>query len=175
MARIASDAGMSIRKARDVIRDLSAIGLIEVRQSSGRTTNEYQIRFSSNPAQRAELKGAEPGTACRVKRVQPGTTRISTRHNTSFNPAHCADKEDLEQIKNKGAPSVPTVWDIWIGVAGEKKRSFLGNQIREFGEDEVAKAVAVVSTKRPADPSQYLVGILRKTKTPEIRRVANDY
>jgi len=69
----------------------------------------------------------------------------------------------------------PSIWDLWTGLAGESKRSFLGKQIAEHGEANVAAAVAEVSLKRPADPAQYLTGILRKQKTPEVTRVANDW
>ncbi|MBI2798993.1 MAG: hypothetical protein HYX63_01700 [Gammaproteobacteria bacterium] len=167
---------MSIRKARDVVRQLSELGLIDVRQSPGRITNEYKVKFGSNPAQRAELKRTQPGTVCRVKRTQPGTTGISTRHHTSRNPAQRAAKQDQERIKNKGAPlAPPTLWDVWAGIAGESNRPFLGKQIGQYGEDKVAAAVAIVATKKPADPMQYLCGILRKDRPAEVCRVAADY
>jgi hypothetical protein len=59
------------------------------------------------------------------------------------------------------------VWDVWLGIVGKSdtNRSFLGKQIKEFSEPVVAKAVAELSTRqpRPADPKQFLVGMLRES------------
>lgn len=61
--------------------------------------------------------------------------------------------------------SPPSVWDIWIGIVGDKpaNRSFLGKQIKLHGEESVAKAVASLSTRQPqpANPPEFLVGMLR--------------
>ena len=88
MARLAEDSGMSIRKAREVTRQLHEIGLIEVTHSQGRKSNRYTVKIGHNPAQcaelnpapRAELDHVEPGTTRRVNGHQPGTTRHPTRH-----------------------------------------------------------------------------------------------
>lgn len=61
----------------------------------------------------------------------------------------------------------PTVWDLWVSIAGEKSRSLLGKLIKQHGEESVAEAVAQVALKRPADPVSYLTGILR-SKAPSL-------
>lgn len=63
----------------------------------------------------------------------------------------------------------PTVWDLWVAIAGEGKRSVLGAMIREYGEECVSNAVAEVSRKRPGEPVSYLRGLLQaqaKKNTP---------
>ena len=81
---------MSPRKARNVIRDLEAAGLIYVKQSAGRSPNHYKLitdpaqhaalstpnpaqKVGLNPAHGAALEGAnpapqvaQPGTVCRL-------------------------------------------------------------------------------------------------------------
>ena len=162
--RLTQDAGMSERKVQKLITKLQADGLLEVSRSAGRKSNLYRVNFKANPAHGAPLNGRQPRTAC-----------APTPHTVRFNPAHGAPRTGIQQVLNNSATTSPSIWDLWIGIAGESKRGFLGIQIKQFGEDEVASAVAIVSTKRPADPSQYLIGILRKSKPVEVRRVAADF
>ena len=49
-------------------------------------------------------------------------------------------------------------------MAGPNSRGILGQLIKANGENEVAKAVGIVLLKRPADPKQYIYGILRNNK-----------
>lgn len=75
------------------------------------------------------------------------------------------DKTGSGNGADAASPS-KNIWDLWIGLAGEGKRSFLGKQIRDFGEDAVMDAVLKTVTKNPGDPSQYLVGVLREKQPP---------
>ncbi|MGE0483495.1 MAG: helix-turn-helix domain-containing protein [Gammaproteobacteria bacterium] len=104
LERIAREAGMSVRKARNVIKELEVSGHLEVRRSAGRLSNVYRIlherdrssrNTSSNPAPCAESKTSsdwshsirQPGTQGSVERdanavrpvSQPGTRGIPTR------------------------------------------------------------------------------------------------
>lgn len=172
MTRLARDAGVSVRKARDVTRQLQAVGLIEVSISVGKSSNSYTVRFGANPAPRAALHVIQPGTARRVESLQPGTTRRPTRHRVPVNPAQRADRTGKEQIKEQApAPAAPSVWNIgkqWI--SGD----LLGKCIKDHGEEAVAQAIAATDLKKPADPKSYLLGVL-KSKKPEVHRVANDW
>lgn len=72
-------------------------------------------------------------------------------------------------VPDEKSSSAPTVWDLWVALAGVKHRSTLGAFIRDYGEDAVSNAVAEASRKRPGDPVSYLRGILnaqRKKNTP---------
>lgn len=158
MERLASDAGMSRRKAQNVIADLEAIGLITVTRSQGRNANRYQL----NPAPYARLEDSEPGTGCAVYDPPTVHGRFSNRAPQVANRAQRAP-EHIEQGFNK-PPSALTVWDLWVSVAGQEKRPLLGKLIAEFGEGEVAKAVAVTSAKQPADPVGYVRGVLAKAQ-----------
>lgn len=71
-----------------------------------------------------------------------------------------------------------TIWTIGVGLLSQddypenKVRSFLGKLIAEYGEQDVAGALASLSLKSisPADGRSYLVGILKKdTKTQKQR------
>lgn len=156
MDRLARDAGMSRRKAQNVIADLEAIELITVTRSAGRSANRYRL----NPAPRARLDDSQPGTPSTVKEPPTVHDRYSNRAPQVANRAQRAP-EQVEQGINK-PPSALSVWDLWIEIAGERKRGLLGKLIAEFGEDAVAEGVAITSTKRPADPSSYLRGLLTK-------------
>jgi|TARA_X000001388_G_scaffold57734_1_gene42980 biotin operon repressor len=57
-----------------------------------------------------------------------------------------------------------SIWDVWEQLAGPNSRGILGQLIKANGENEVAKAVGIVLLKRPADPKQYIYGILRNNK-----------
>lgn len=167
MRRLARDAGVSVRKARDVTRQLQAVGLIDVSISVGKSSNSYTVRFGANPAPRAALHVIQPGTARRVESLQPGTIRRPTRHRVPVNPAQRADRTGKEQIKEQApAPAAPSIWDLWTAIAGESKRSLLGKLIKSYGEEQVAAAVANTSRKRPADPTQYLIGVLKANSPP---------
>lgn len=97
-------------------------------------------------------------------------------HTPVATPDVVAPYTDTDTYSRRGAaapkgdePNAPNLWDVWVGIDGDTKasRSFLGLQIRSYGEEKVAQAVAEVMTKRPAEPRQYLVGILK----PKVRRV----
>ncbi len=84
-------------------------------------------------------------------------------------------EQEQEQEKAKSVPggeiSSPTVWDIWGNIPGVTKshRSFLGKQIKTYGEDRVAATVGELSVRRPppADPSAFLIGMLRDNEPRE--------
>ncbi len=62
----------------------------------------------------------------------------------------------------------PSVWDVWLAMVGtsEANRSYLGRQIKTFGEASVAQAVATLACRqpRPAAPKQFLIGMLRESR-----------
>lgn len=171
MVKLAKESGMSVRKAREVIRDLQMAGLIDVAISIGKSSNRYFVKFGTNPAQPAALEESEPGTAFRVTPPQPGTTRKPTRHSVPINPAQRADRTGNSTGKRKGAS--PTVWDIGESLLGS--RPMVGKLIGRYGEEAVAKALAVADLKRPADPRSYIIGILNAQQPQEVRRAASDW
>lgn len=167
MVTLAKESGMSVRKAREVTRQLHLAGLIDVSISIGKSSNSYVVKFGANPAQRAALDDIQPGTACRVKASQPGTTRKPTRHSVPINPAQRADITGKEQVIEQPAPAAPSVWDIgkqWI--SGD----LLGRCIREHSAETVAQAITATDLKRPGDPKTYLLGILKSKKQAEAHR-----
>ena len=155
--RLAMEAGMSPRKVQSVIRELNGFGLIKVDHSRGRKANHFELNFNTypahgaplNPAQCAPLEVFNPAP----RALQPRTPRHPTLH--SVHPEQVLNREE-----NKEAPKAPSIWDVWVGLAGEKNRPLLGKLIGEHGESEVAKAVAIVERKAPADPVSYIRGIL---------------
>lgn len=89
---------------------------------------------------------------------------------------HAGQAAELEKEKNTvtnvtgGEPpdvADPTVWDLWVSVAGSKARPYLGKLIKQYGEERVSEAVAQTIGKRPADPVGYIAGILQ----PKQRKV----
>ncbi len=87
--------------------------------------------------------------------------RILTLSNEMTPPVKSDDTESviesIHMVNN-------SIWDVWEQLAGPNSRSVLGQLIKNNGENEVAKAIGIVLLKRPADPKQYLYGILRNNK-----------
>lgn len=163
--RLASEGGMSVRKVQTVLSKLEADGLIEITRSPGRRSNSYRLTgspetlHSPNGAQYAGMNGAQRAGIIQLnparKVPQPRTVTTPTPHGV----------RPIDECKNE-EHSALSVWDLWDAVTGKKNRSYLGRLIREHGEEEVAKAVAIVSSKRPADPVSYLKGVLGKRSRP---------
>ncbi len=106
VVRIARESGMSVRKARSVIKELTDGGHLEVIPSPGRRTNVY--RLPPNPAQCAGLSDSNPARNTGLEASQPGTTGISTRHERSFNPARCASTKDRPVYELEDPPKGET-------------------------------------------------------------------
>ena len=104
--RIAWESSISERKARAVIKALEEGGHIEVIRSTGRRPNTYQL--PSNPAQCAGFREPNPARNTGLTASQPGTTGTSTRHDASFNPAHCAPYLDRTSNELEGPPKGKT-------------------------------------------------------------------
>lgn len=165
MKRLATDTSMSEAKARRVIRGLEAAQFIQVERGGGSgNASTYRLLIPArNPVQRTEktLYSVPPSTQGNPVQQfkKPGTAVQKTRYSVPGNRY----RTDQEQ---ENAPSAPTIWDLWAGLAGESKRPLLGKLIRDFGEDAVAEGVAITSAKRPADPASYLRKLLEKRKRP---------
>jgi hypothetical protein len=56
-----------------------------------------------------------------------------------------------------------SLWDQWKQIAGKNSAGVLVRAIKEHGEEEAAKAVGAVLSKRPAEPVSYFLGILKTT------------
>lgn len=82
----------------------------------------------------------------------------------SNEPTHPVKSDDTESVIESLHIANNSIWDIWEQLAGPKSRGILGQLIKNNGENEVAKAIGIVLLKRPADPKQYLYGILRNNK-----------
>lgn len=167
--RLVREAGMSRRKVQATIRELESAGLLASDRSVGRKANTYTLNVKANSARRAPLNRARRAPLSVVNRaqdvIQPCTTGIPTVHAVHPEPGN-------EQVIEQPAPSAPSVWNIakqWISP------DLLGKCIREHTEEVVAQAITATDLKRPADPKSYLLGILKKQKQPEVRRVSNDY
>jgi biotin operon repressor len=87
--------------------------------------------------------------------------RILTVSNDTTPPVKSDDTESVIESLHIANNSI---WDVWEQLAGPNSRGVLGQLIKANGENEVAKAVGIVLLKRPADPKQYLYGILRNNK-----------
>ena len=87
--------------------------------------------------------------------------RILTVSNDTTPPVKSDDTESVIESLHIANNSI---WDVWEQLAGPNSRGVLGQLIKSNGENEVAKAVGIVLLKRPADPKQYLYGILRNNK-----------
>ena len=87
--------------------------------------------------------------------------RILTLSNEMTPPVNSDDTESVIESLHIANSSI---WDVWEQLAGPKSRGILGQLIKNNGENEVAKAIGIVLLKRPADPKQYLYGILRNNK-----------
>ena len=87
--------------------------------------------------------------------------RILTVSNDTPPPVKSDDTESVIESLHIANNSI---WDVWEQLAGPNSRGVLGQLIKSNGENEVAKAVGIVLLKRPADPKQYLYGILRNNK-----------
>jgi DNA-binding MarR family transcriptional regulator len=87
--------------------------------------------------------------------------RILTVSNQMTPPVKSDDTESVIESIHIANNSI---WDVWEQLAGPNSRGVLGQLIKANGENEVAKAVGIVLLKRPADPKQYLYGILRNNK-----------
>ena len=92
--------------------------------------------------------------------------------NASVTPPDTDTESETEKKKRNppvgGGEKSPRVWDLWDDIAGTKNRPTLTKLINLHGEIEVAKAVAVVAQKQPADPISYIHGILK----PKVRTTA---
>lgn len=111
-------------------------------------------------AQENGKKGGKKPTRNRVGN-QSGNqvgTDLGTKRQTNHPPSAV---NTVTTVTDGQPSSAPTVWDLWVALAGEKHRSTLGGLIRAYGEDVVSNAVAEVSRKRPGDPVSYLHGILK--------------
>ena len=72
--------------------------------------------------------------------------------------------DDTESVIESIHNASTNIWDVWEQLAGPKSRGVLGQLIKNNGEQEVAKAIGIVLLKRPADPKQYIYGVLRNNK-----------
>jgi len=175
--RLAKEAGMSRRKVQSTIRALESAGLLESDRSSGRKANTYRLNMKANPAQRASLNRAQRAS---LNRAQRASLSASNRAQIDIQP--CTDRHPtvhivhpeqvLTGIEQPTPPAAASVWSIakqWLS------GGLLGRCIRDYGEENVAQAITATDLKRPADPKAYLLGILKKTKQPEVTRVVNDW
>ena len=169
VGRLAHEAGMSERKAQLVVRQLVHIGLLSIDRRLGRKANTYRLVYATNPAQRAPLNRAQRAPLSASNRALRDIQPCTDRHPT----VHIVHPEQvLTGIEQPTPPAAASVWSIakqWLS------GGLLGRCIRDYGEENVAQAITATDLKRPADPKAYLLGILKKTKQPEVTRVVNDW
>lgn len=97
LGRIAREAGMSRRKAVDVVRTLAEAGILDVRRSTGRIPHRYTLsrdpaRYApSNNARRAELQCPNPA------------------HKAELNTAQRAGFEDANPAPHVAEPCTPCI------------------------------------------------------------------
>jgi len=112
-----------------------------------------------------ERRKGENGQRSNIYRI---LTCQMTRHPLSTQMTPPVNSDDTESVIEPVIESLHiannSIWDIWEQLAGPNSRSVLGQLIKNNGENEVAKAIGIVLLKRPADPKQYLYGILRNNK-----------
>ena len=87
--------------------------------------------------------------------------RILTVSNEMTPPVKSVDTESVIESIHTASNSI---WDVWEQMAGPNSRGMLGQLIKNNGEYEVAKAIGLVILKKPADPKQYIYGVLRNNK-----------
>jgi len=151
LATLANETAYDRSSVRRAIRRLAARGIITIEnQSAGRASNRYRLRLD------------QPVNHATVAPCNGSTMSHQPAHHAPPTRAPCHPNVVEGTGKEQNTPSAtPSIWDLWISVAGEKHRPTLGRLIRDHGEIEVAKAVAVVVQKNPADPVSYIHGILK--------------
>lgn len=135
---LAKRAGISRAYVNKIIGRLCDKGLVSSQRradSKGSRSNMYKV------------------LVCQ-QREQPLSTTLTP-------PVNDVDTESVIEPVIEPLGNNTNIWDVWEHVAGPKSKGVLGNLIKANGETEVAKAIGIVLLKRPADPTQYLYGILR--------------
>jgi len=115
-----------------------------------------------NPALMKEEKGAKDNDEVRGKVRGKVETKVNLNPTPSSSSSSSSSK-NIPPSEGADAPSSSTtVWDVWLSVAGHtnQNRSFLGKLIKTHGEDAVMDAVLKTRTKQPAEPKQYILGVL---------------
>ena len=92
------------------------------------------------------------------------TSNMYTIHTVSNEMTPPVKSDDTESVIESIHNASTNIWDVWEQLAGPKSRGVLGQLIKNNGEQEVAKAIGIVLLKRPADPKQYIYGVLRNNK-----------
>lgn len=110
----------------------------------------------------APTPSSESNELDQLKGTVKGTQKINNR-------AHIFSHTDTtylgDESPDSGAQkSEPTIWDVWRSLPGADSGALLGRMIKAHGEQRVAEAVAIVATKKPADPVAFLRGVLADKK-----------
>lgn len=148
--------GVECKKFKQITNKLQALGVLKVEPETGIMYCRRMVKDQELREVRAEAgkQGGAPKGNKNASKKQAKTTPSSSS-STSVT------------VSNDTGAAAPTIWDLWVSVAGEKSRSYLGRLISEHGEERVTEAVASTIAKRPADPVSYIAGIL----TPKKREV----
>ena len=143
---LACETGFGISAVRRAVRGLAKHGRVEVVESSlGRRSNRYRLHLLE-PLQRETV----PETNRSSEALQPFPSDASTPPEGTTNRK--------EQVNEQEAASPPSIWNLWVQMAGNEKRSVLGSLIGKYGEKVVAETVAAMTLQPPkADPTSYLI------------------
>ena len=146
LTQLADATGIDLAHIHRTVRDLEAQNVLLKQQGK----YGYLIGLSKNYRKWKRLPNQQPLAGSASDGCQKSKLRL---------PKEQPQKKDPKET-TKGPLAAPTFWDVWVGIAGESKRSALGRLIRDHGEQAVAEAVAKVAIKRPADPTPYLIAML---------------
>jgi hypothetical protein len=148
------------------LSELEACGYIELFSGAdgrqyGRVVNfeKHQAISKPQPSAIKELRALPehsrnaPGTLPERSRNAPRTVTED-----SGNAPGGKGKEGKGKDPPSVAPAAPTMWDVFVGLGGN--RSLLGKLAKQHGEEAAAGAVASCERKRPADPNAYIRRVL---------------
>lgn len=127
------------------------------------------LNFSKHQSPHKTEKGSELPEAPATTEFQESTVKAPLNNGSVTDVAalipDSLNTDSLCIPVGEAAPPEMNIWSLWTGMVGDTQgnRSFLGKQIKAYGDEPVAQALASLSTKnpRPAEPKEFLVGILK--------------
>lgn len=145
---------------------------------------ERDLQWVHNKTAKASIAGKASGVArAKKKRSESNPTQsqqkanecptnvagvFERKSNHTYTYTYTDTEKEAEQEIPVGTTS-ENIWERWIAIDTDfdekNSRSFLGKQIRDYGEPHVITCLSLLlSTNKPiADPRSYFVGILKKT------------
>ena len=163
--QLARHCGCSLVEFESLLAELESAG-VPSRTRDGIIYSRRMVRDAEERKKATERKRRERGPSNGHADVTPMSRQSHTASSSSS-----SNSAKAGAAAPGSAKAANVIWDVGVsllvgaGVTERSARSFLGGLIKEFGEEAVADAVAKASLKRPADPRQFLVGLLREKPT----------